>query len=115
MQENVRARMSDRSRRSILTERAQQDVLEILELSLELWGPRQMDAYAAAIERTLARLADFPAIGLQSSHLLPGLRRFRVEHHLMYYTYDDHAVTVHRILHERRQVTDEIFLHESDE
>ncbi|HYI26199.1 MAG TPA: type II toxin-antitoxin system RelE/ParE family toxin [Thermomicrobiales bacterium] len=107
--------MSGHSRKIILAERARKDLLEILELSLELWGPQQMDAYAATIDRTIARLAHFPDIGAQINHVMPGLRRVRVEHHVVYYSHDDEVVSVHRILHERRQVTKVQFHPESDE
>ncbi len=36
------------------------------------------------------------------------------EHHVIYYTCDDDTVTIHRILHERRHVTPEMFLPEPE-
>jgi toxin ParE1/3/4 len=115
MLENVRVRMSGHNRRNLLADHARQDLLEILELSLEVWGPQQMAVYASTIDQALARLVRFPDIGTQAHHLMPGMRRFRVEHHAVFHTYDEQSLTVHRILHERRQVSSDLFRAESDE
>jgi plasmid stabilization system protein ParE len=102
-------------RRLVINDVAQDDYLELLKDSVRRWGRDQAAQYKGALDASMERLLEFPDLGQAMGHLFEGGHRLRVRHHSVYYTYDDHAVIIHRILHERRQVTGEMFLPESDE
>jgi toxin ParE1/3/4 len=94
---------------------ARQDLDDILLYSARTWGRDQVERYSAAINRVVDRTRQFPETGRDCETVLPGGRSVRCEHHRIYYTYDDHAVIVHRILHERRQVTPGMLSPDPDE
>ena len=94
---------------------ARQDLDDILLYSARTWGRDQVNRYSAALDRAIDRIRQYPESGRDCTPVLTGGRCVRCEHHLIYYTYDDQAVIVHRILHERRQVTNDLFLAEPDE
>ena len=89
---------------------ASQDLDDILLYSARTWGRGQVERYAAAINRVVDRTRQFPESGRDCETVLAGGRCVRCEHHLLYYTHDAESVTVHRILHERRQVSSSLFL-----
>lgn len=78
--------------------------------SEEVWGLAQSDRYEQSLYESLLRIQAFPDHGRSSEALLQGARRANCEHQVIYYTYDEETVTIHRILHERRQVTTRMLL-----
>ncbi|OZD43755.1 hypothetical protein CH252_24780 [Rhodococcus sp. 06-1477-1B] len=66
--------------------------------------------FVDAVERGIGRIASFPSAGSATAEALtgiPGLRSMAVERfpfHL-FYTIDEDAIRVHRVLHERRDAT----------
>lgn len=97
--------MSDRKASLTFTFRARRDHQEILLYSLEIWGPDQLDRYETTLDNAIRRIRDFPEAGRDCTHLMASGRCARAGHHLIYYTFSDDTVTIHRILHERRHVT----------
>jgi toxin ParE1/3/4 len=87
------------SRRLRLSVRAQDDLRAVLQYTESVWGKRQRDAYAEAIDAALRELAAFPALGRTRDELFPGCRSFRVEQHVVYYHESGRALTIDRILH----------------
>jgi len=78
--------------------------------SEEVWGVVQSDRYEQSLYESLRRIRVFPDHGRSSNALLPGARSVICGHHVIFYTYDDDTVTIHRILHERRHVTGPMLL-----
>src|SRR5687768_13375086 len=98
-------------RRSVsLTLDARIDFSDILLYSEQQWGKRQRNAYRAVLLRGFGVLRDHPLIGVVRDDLGPGLRTHHVGSHILYYTSEDEAVTILRILHERSDAARHIIL-----
>ena len=96
------------SRRLRLTPEARDDLSDILQYSLEMWGRAQRDRYRALIQRTLRNLARFPDIGRQRDELGEGWRSFPVGQHLVFYWTTDRELIVARIMHSGRDAASEL-------
>jgi toxin ParE1/3/4 len=55
-----------------LSERAEQDLIQIYDYTEETFGPYQADAYHSGLEHTFGLLADFPVLGGQRTKSCPG-------------------------------------------
>ncbi|MFZ0394626.1 MAG: type II toxin-antitoxin system RelE/ParE family toxin [Terracidiphilus sp.] len=80
---------------------AGQDIDEITGHTLEKWGWRQTARYLDRLEATLEILARNPSIGRLCQGVHPGLRRFEVAQHVVFYTVEEHGIFIVRVLHER--------------
>ncbi|MDQ3654882.1 MAG: type II toxin-antitoxin system RelE/ParE family toxin [Chloroflexota bacterium] len=106
--------MSDRKRLLVITPEARSDIEQVLMYSEEVWGVAQSDRYEQSLYESLGRIRAFPDHGRPSNALLGGARSVICEHHVIYYTYDDDTVTIHRILHERQHMTPGMLLPEPE-
>ncbi len=75
-----------------LSERAKAELVAIYDDSEARFGGYQADVYLAGLERTFGLLADFPGIGQVADYLKAGLRRFRFQSHIVFYTGDRDGV-----------------------
>ncbi len=89
----------------IINELAQEDYLDLLKQSVRNWGRERAAQYKDSLDASMARLLEFPELGRATPELFEGCHRFKSRHHIIYYTYAAHSVIIHRILHERRNVT----------
>lgn len=89
----------------IINELAQEDYLELLKQSVRNWGREQAAQYKDSLDASMVRLLEYPEMGRGTPELFDGGHRLRARHHVIYYTFSDSVVTIHRILHERRYVT----------
>ncbi len=94
--------MSSPRRRLDFARRAQQDLDDILQWSLQVWGVEQQDRYAAALERGIALLLEQPNAGRAREDLGPGFRVYPVAQHLIFYRVTGRNVRAVRILHHRQ-------------
>ena len=78
------------------------------------WGTEQADTYESALHNRLQQIREYPEIGRPCPELLPGCRRLRSDHHMIYYTFASDVVIVHRILHERRHATKAMMAEQED-
>lgn len=106
--------MSDRKANLTFTPRARKDHWEVILYSLEMWGPDQMDRYEATLDDAVKRVHQFPELGRDCTRLVANGRWIQAGHDMIYYTFVDGMVSIHRILHERRRVT-AVMLTEPDE
>ena len=81
-------------------ESAEDDLTNIVQFTLENWGPDQALAYIDGLEKLAASIADNPGMGNPCDKLEPGLRAFPYESHTLYYLTHDQAITVIRVLHQ---------------
>ena len=83
--------------------RAEANIRNILQYTLQTWGPGQRDAYQQRLGQAFLTIRDFPDIG----HPLGAdgrIRAFHLEHHTILYRHDADAnlVTILRIVNPRR-------------
>lgn len=83
-----------------VTPRAELDLVEIWLYTCETWGVEQADGYLDRLEAGMNHLATHPSLGVDYSHLLPGYRKLRLEHHDVFYRVLESEISVVRILHE---------------
>ncbi|KFB09676.1 type II toxin-antitoxin system RelE/ParE family toxin [Nitratireductor basaltis] len=105
--------------RAELTDLAERDIRHILRSTIKLFGPKQVRAYAAVIERGIAMVAEEPErpVSAACDELVPGVRRLNLEHaakrrggasHCLYYIRGrlkdgSEGIIVVRVLHERME------------
>lgn len=90
--------------RLILSPRAEEDLTDILQYTLETWGEEQLHVYRAVIEKALAILRGNPGIGTRRLEISREHRIFPVGSHIIVYRMGDAAILVSRILHARMDV-----------
>lgn len=98
-----------------LTPLARQDFHDILLYSVITWGPDQLDRYEERLNRAIHHIRDHPDIGRPCPEVMPGGRRLRTGHHMIYCTATADAVIIHRILHERRHAIPPLMVPEPEE
>ena len=97
--------MSAPSLHLALSRRASRDVETVQRYSVKQWGTEQAKLYDEAIVRALTILQEHPNLGRDRSDLLQGLRTHPVGSHIIFYRVFGDTLIIHRILHQRTNVT----------
>ena len=92
-----------------LSQRARDDLIDIYFDGAEKFGRYQAEAYFSGLERSFGLIADFPMIGVSADELVPGLRRFRFQSHVIFYTMEAGHVFIRAIVHGRQQARPALF------
>jgi toxin ParE1/3/4 len=79
---------------------AENDLDLIADYTIRNWGTNQADEYLARIEDGLNLLARNPSVGRICDALQPGLHRFELEKHVVFYLCEPDGILVVRILHQ---------------
>lgn len=87
-----------------LSRRAQADLDDIRDFSLERFGAARAIAYLDAVDQAFRRILSFPEIGAPHPKLLPPLRSVACEQHRIFYEVRKDSVLVQRILHKAMDV-----------
>lgn len=83
-----------------VTPKAESDLTGIWLYTCEQWGIDQADEYLDQLGAGLEQLLNYPLLGADYAHVLPGYRRLQVEHHAVFYKILESEVLVVRVLHE---------------
>ena len=89
---------------SVISPRAQKDIDDIWDYTVERWGEQQADAYVRLLEAAIAAVAADPTIGQACDDVRPGYRMRFVGSHILFYRTTMTALIVVRILHQRMDV-----------
>jgi toxin ParE1/3/4 len=81
------------------TRAAERDLEGIAAYTLEVWGPRQRDIYLDALEEACERVIPGHRRLAREVPERPGLFRFRVDSHVVYFSDVEDGIEVVRILH----------------
>jgi len=84
-----------------LTQKAKDDLLDIIEYTQTTWGKQQIRAYIDAIEEQCQMLANNPGIGKGADEIAPDLLSHPIESHVIYYKRQRVDIFVIRVLHKR--------------
>lgn len=84
-----------------LSPRAQRDLEEVFDYTVDRWGLPQAIRYIDLIEAACAELAEAPRLAQGCDQIRPGYRRRAVEQHMIYFRPTDYGIAVMRILHQR--------------
>lgn len=92
-----------------ISRQARQQIVDIGVFSAQRFGAYQAKAYHSGLERTFQLLADFPGIGVDASEILSGVRRFRFQSHLIYYSESPDGVLIRALFHVAQDVRKNMF------
>ncbi len=79
--------------------RAKADLLSIGTYTLRTWGEAQTERYLDALEKCAKMLARNPAMGRSCDWIRPGLHRFEIGRHVLFFRRRTGGILVVRILH----------------
>jgi toxin ParE1/3/4 len=89
-------------KRSIeLSPKALADLDAIWEFSLHNWGEARSETYVRAINAALELVASNPQVARDAGSIRPGLLKYNVGSHVVFFRVSDRALVVSRILHGR--------------
>lgn len=84
--------------RYLLSRKADEDLDEIADYSLEKWGEALTKKYLVELIDCLEKIAKMPDIGRDASEFLPNLRRFNYKSHSIFFMTTDTEILIVRIL-----------------
>lgn len=84
-----------------LSRRADDDIADIANYTIENSGLEQARRYRDGLERCFQMLAKHPLRGRSAEDLAPSLRRLKYESHVIFYLPHHGGVLIARVLHQR--------------
>ncbi len=81
------------------TDKAEHDLEDIIDYTLQQWGARQANSYIDGLEVQCQLLADSPRLGIQRQEIKVELLSFPYESHILYYVIEPNNITIVRVLH----------------
>lgn len=87
-----------------LTSAAKEDIEEIIEYTVETWGYNQAVKYEILLGDAITQIASDPRSPRfkQADYVRPGLKRYHVGRHYIYFKVSEDLVSILRILHDSR-------------
>ena len=85
----------------VLSPRAQKDIDDIWEYTVEHWNVRQAEIYLRQIRRAIETVAAEPNIARACDDIRPGYWKYPAGSHVMFFRITDKGINVVRILHSR--------------
>jgi len=83
----------------VISFEARQDIYDVLQYTIDIWGDEQADIYERMLDAAFHRIRSFPEIGRVQDE---GIRAYAIRHHVILYRYEDDTVTILRVMHPRR-------------
>ena len=80
---------------------AEEDIDEITAYTTRTWGWRQTDQYLAKLEDCFGLLVRNPSAGRRCESIRPGLHRFEIGKHVVFYIPYPRELLIVRILHQQ--------------
>lgn len=80
---------------------AEEDIDLIAAYTTRTWAWRQTNRYLAKLEDGFELLAENPRIGRSCDSIRPGLHRFEIGKHVVFYVPDPSELLIVRILHQQ--------------
>jgi toxin ParE1/3/4 len=100
----VRGCLLGMSRKLVQDNAAAADLIGIWVYSFETWGEAQADRYLDALEQGSGKIAEDPTRGESRHQLRDGYWSKSIEHHVVFYTFNQAEVRIRRVLHEAMDV-----------
>ena len=91
-----------------LTKAAERDIVDIEGFGAAEFGSAATFEYLTGLRDAMARLRDFPGLGVPRDDLKPDVRSLRYASHRIYYRPMSKGILVQRVLHYARQVRREM-------
>ena len=87
----------------IILPEAEQDIVDILQYTLETWGEDQETAYWSTLWDAFQRIQLFPDIGRPQSSSSPYIRELLLAHHSIVYRREPDQIVILRVLNPQRR------------
>jgi toxin ParE1/3/4 len=88
-----------------LSPAAEADLDDIWNYTTITWSQEQAERYVSRLFDTFIKLGENPGLGRNADWVMPGYRRFRCDHHLIFYVNTNKGqADIVRILHEKVDV-----------
>ena len=94
--------------RVVIRHAARQDIAEIWNYSAVTWDVSQADAYVAALDDAIMRLAKKPESVPRCDWIRRGYRRLKAGSHYVFARIEGEQVAIIRVLHERMNFADHL-------
>ena len=91
--------------RLVISKAAQKDFRKIFVFGRNKWGVATAESYIESLQNGFWHLLIHPEIGSIRDELLPLMRCYPVERHLIYYRWISNHVEIIRILHHKQDLT----------
>ena len=88
--------------RLVISPAALDDLQSIYQFGLRKWGQTQSSQYLDHFKAQFWALTEKPLMGIDRSELLPDMRCFSVESHIMFYRVQSMQIEIIRVLHSRQ-------------
>lgn len=88
--------------RLIISPVAHDDLRGIYQFGLRNWGSIQSSRYLENLKERFWALTEQPLLGIERIELLPGMRSFPVERHIVFYQVRSKQIEIIRVLHGRQ-------------
>ncbi len=85
----------------IVTERANQDLIDITMEGYQRFGVMQSDRYQAELDEKFAMLAEFRHMGRRADSIRKGLRRHEHGSHVIFYREKGEGIVIVAVVHAR--------------
>lgn len=93
----------------ILSKRAVDDIHLVGEYTIDRWGKAQAVRYLQGLEEALQKLADAPnTFGRKRDDLKKGYYSSLYENHVIFYKKQKAAIRIVRVLHQRRDIPEQL-------
>lgn len=83
-----------------LSERSDEDLANIYEFGIEQFGLEQARKYILGLHETFESLAKQSFMGIDTSEIVPELRRVTFRSHMIFYLSTDYGAKIIRVLHQ---------------
>jgi toxin ParE1/3/4 len=83
-----------------LSGKADGDIENIAEASLQQWGLARAEQYILGLHETFQMLVEFPDLGRDASHIRPGYRKIETAGHSVFYRKTEDGILIVRVLHQ---------------
>jgi toxin ParE1/3/4 len=81
------------------------DLRNIDNYTYQTWGRAQADKYIKMIEEGCRTLANHPMLGKPQDEFFPGLRKYSIGKHYIFYLATDNGIEVIRVLHQAMDIS----------
>ena len=92
--------MAKCSPRYQFTDKAEHDLVGIIDYTAQEWGGAQANTYLDGLETRAQLLAENPDLGMARETLCKGLLSFPYESHVLYYIKHSRGIVIVRVLHQ---------------
>ncbi len=87
--------------RAVFSPRAQADIADIWDYTVERWGIAQAERYVRLLEATISDLSASPKRGRACDEIRRGYRKYPAGSHVVFYKISGVDIDIIRILHQR--------------